>query len=463
MKDYFQDIVPPRGGDRRSRRPAAPEPEQLSDQENEVTRPEEEMSDDTLPVPAPDRSIRNVHIQSSRPRRTVEMPVAMARPARKRRRWLLWILALVTILVCAVLALIAFRPTRVTVTPRTHAISFDNTNRYTAYPSASAPAGALAYSVKIITLQESEVVASTGSTHVEDKASGQITVFNSYSSDPVKLVKNTRFATPDGHVFRAPVDIMVPGKSGSAPGKITITVIADAAGEEYNIGPFNRLTLPGLQSTPDMYANVYAQSSVAFSGGFSGDKPGVSAADQERAVAAMRSRLESKARESIAALETDGDVVFADLARITYAEDPSTPESGNMVRLRQKANISVPVFPAAAFAQAVALSVSVDAANAPIEIVPGQGYGAQLVSPATSTLGVDPIQFGLLGQAELLWQVDAPGLASALAGRDQSAFQTIVTTFPSIQEARARIQPFWATTFPSDPSKIDIVVTAGDR
>lgn len=416
------------------------------------------MSDDTLPPASSDRSIRNVQIQPSRPRRPIDIPVPQARTPRRRRKLWLWVLAIVAVLVVGILALVALRPTRVTVTPRTHAVSFDNANRYTAYPSASAPAGELAYAVKTQTLEESETVAASGTMRVEDKASGQITVYNNYSVDPVKLVKNTRFSSPDGKIFRAPSDIMVPGKIGTSPGRITVTVIADKAGQEYNGGPYSRMTLPGLQSTADMYANVYAQSSAAFSGGFVGEKPGVSVADTERAVAAMRSRLEAQARSSVEALETDGDVVFPDLSRLTYTSEPATIESGGMVRMHEKASVSVPVFPAAAFAQAVALSVSVDAATASIEVVPGDGYGAQLISAATSTLGVNPIQFGLIGKATLLWAIDAPGLASALAGRDQGAFQTIVSTFPAIEEARARIQPFWSSSFPADPSKIDIVV-----
>lgn len=459
-KDYFQDIVPPGESNNRPRRQAAPA---MSESESAPEIVAEETSDDTLPPITPERSIRNIHIQPSRPRRPIDIPVPSSERAPRRRRKLwLWILAIVAILAVAVLALVALRPTRITVTPRTHAVVFDNANQYTAYPAESATAGTLPYTVKTFELEDSETVASTGTVRSEDKASGQVTVFNTYSAAPVKLIKNTRFSTPEGHIFRAPADIIVPGKSGSTPGKITVTVIADAAGAEYNVGPFSRLTLPGLRSTPDMYTNVYAQSVSPFTGGFMGDKPGVSEADTERARAAMRNRLEEKARDGVAALQIDGDVVFADLLRITYETLPATPESDGMVRAHEKAHVSVPVFPANAFAQAVALSVSADAANSSIVMVPGAGYGASL-SVSSSTLGVDPIQFALIGKATILWQIDTAGLAAALAGRDQSAFQTIVTTFPAIQEARARIQPFWSSSFPGDADKIKVTVTDPTR
>ncbi len=461
-KDYFQDIVPPGDSEKRSRRSSfSAEPRQ--EPVPEVPVESSDFSDDTLPPITSDRSIRNVHIQPTRPRRPVEVPRETApRPPRRRKKLWLWILAAIVVLLIGVLALVALRPTRITITPRTHAVIFDNANQYTAFPAESASAGTLPYTVKTFDLEDSETVASTGTVRSEEKASGQVTVFNNYSASPVKLVKNTRFSTPEGLIFRAPADIMVPGNSGSTPGKITVTVVADKAGAEYNVGPFNRLTVPGLQSTPDMYANVYAQSASAFTGGFLGDKPGVSPADTERASAAMRNRLEEKARDGVAALQIDGDVVFSDLLRIEYETLPATPESGTMVRVHEKARVSVPVFPANAFAQAVALSVSTDAANSSIIMVPGDGYGASL-SSASSTLGIDPIQFALIGKATILWQVDTAELTAALAGRDQSAFQTIVTTFPAIQEARARIQPFWSSTFPGTPEKIKVTVTDPTR
>ena len=51
-------------------------------------------------------------------------------------------------------------------------------------------------------------------------------------------------------------------------------------------------------------------------------------------------------------------------------------------------------------------------------------------------------------------------LARTLAGRDGSAFQTIINKeFPGIKEAKARIEPFWSNTFPKDPASIRIVVS----
>ena len=460
-KDYFQDIVPPaqaaKSGEPVRRVPISPAQAEAPVVEEHVAQEEPDLN-----PPSPDRSIRNVSINPARPRRSVPdiAPTGNSgfAPAGKpgKRIWM-WGIAGVTVVIAAILLLLAVRATTVTIIPKTHAVVFDQASQFTAYPSIAAASGTLAYSIQTVQLEDSDTVSSTGTVHTEDKASGIVTVVNDFSTSPVKLIKNTRFATPDGLIFRAPADIVVPAKSGSAAGKISVTVVADEAGEKYNVGPVSKFTLPGLKSTPDMYARVYASSEKAFAGGFSGDRPGVSQSDTDKTVAAIRSRLESKVRDAAKALENISSVVFTDLVQVRYESLPSTPEARGNVRIHQKAEVVIPVFTAGNFAEAVARSVSSNTDGASMLVQPGEGYGAHLTS-ASSTLGIDPLTFSLIGKATIVWQIDPKALTEALAGRDQGAFQSIVTGFAGIQEARARIEPFWSGVFPKDPSAIRVTI-----
>src|SRR3989344_1884410 len=90
----------------------------------------------------------------------------------------------------------------------------------------------------------------------------------------------------------------------------------------------------------------------------------------QTAVSAVRTRLESKARGSVAAAA--GTVVFPDLVQITYKDEPSTPEAGGGVRIHQSAHVVAPVFPADALAQ----TVYADANGASITFTPGSGFVA---------------------------------------------------------------------------------------
>lgn len=450
-KDYFQDIVPPE--DNRPLVSMPPAAEEVSSTEEDITQ---------IPINTNNtasRSIRNIAPpQRPRPRayddvREAPVNLGASRPGRSSSRYILWGIAAVCILLLAALLFVSMRPTRVTVQPRTHTLTFSD-EVFTASPEGSVT-DALQYSVQSFELEDSEVVPSEGMVYGEDKATGNLTVYNNYQTTPLKLVKNTRFATASGIIFRTPADIVVPAKQGSTPGKIEITVVADQPGEQYNVAP-GKFTLPGLKSTPAMYAQVYAESSVAFSGGFVGERPGVAAGALENAIATVRGRLETKARESATQLDASL-IAFPGLTQIEFESLPNTTEAGGGVRIHQRARVRIPVFTEGAFAAGVGGgAVNIIDANA-VELLPGANFGAQSVGTST-VLGSGSIRFSMTGSATLVWKVDQSELQSALAGKDKSAFEAIVAGMPSIQEASARIEPFWKSTFPEDPADIKIKV-----
>jgi hypothetical protein len=475
-KGYFQDITPPSGdSDERPApppiRPAPPPP---------IPEPEEEHDDEeakSVPIrvdAGEPRGIRSIMPSRSAPRPTrmgadvregpPMPPMGRApRPPRgaSRTRYFIWGAAGIGVVVLLGLMLLALRPTTVTVTPRSHTIVLSAATPFTAYPATTAASGTLPYTVATADLEDSAVVAASATTTTTaSKASGSITVYNAYSASSVKLVKNTRFQTPDGLVFRAPADIVIPGQKGSTPGSVTVTVVADKAGAEYNAGPVSRFSLPGLANNAAMYKGVYAKSTAAMTGGASASSgPGVDPNTLASTVAQLKTNLASKAHDAALAQAGSAGMVLPDLMQVTYTNEPNTSEAGGGVRVHESAHVVIPVFPATALGATVGAAVSADSGNSPATLTPGSGFAAQL-SGKNPVLGTDPLQFTLTGQADLVWSVDTGALAEALAGRDQGAFQTIIGTFPGIEEAHARIEPFWKNTFPAKASDIHVTLTA---
>ena len=379
-------------------------------------------------------------------------------PLRARAsRSFLWGGVALALLVLGAIALVALRPTTATVVPRSHAVLFDETARFTAYPAETAVTGTLPFTIETSTFEDSQVVPAKGTERVEDRAQGSITVYNDYSSASVKLIKNTRFQTPSGLVFRAPAEVIVPGRKGSTPGQISITVFADKPGEQYNIGPVEKFTLPGLASGPE-YSKVYARSSAPTVGGFAGERPAATPAALEAAQAEIRGRLQEKALASARVRESAETFAFFDLAHLTFESLPPTTEGKEGVRIHERARMELPLFPVDKFAYVVGESVSASAESGSIVLKTGEGFGARPEGAVGEFTAGSPLSFTLRGSALLIWKVDTEELAGALAGRDKAAFQAIVKGFPGIEEAHARIEPFWKSSFPADPAAIKIKV-----
>lgn len=415
--------------------------------------------DDEPRIP-PERSIRHIEPSETRvrmSRRQPSRPPMYEEEPREKKRGGIWAAAVVSVLVLGgVVALLFLPETTVTVVPRAQTVPFDASAPFTAFPEGTAT-GTIEYTVLEQTFEDFALVPASGVEFVEQQAKGTITVFNAYSDAPVRLIKNTRFETPDGKIYRVANSIEVPGKKGTTPGTIDVSVSADQVGPSYNVGPFEKLTLPGLRSTPEMYANVYARSSAPFSGGFSGERPAVPPATLESTRAEIRNRLSEKVKTIQA---PEGSLAFPALASLTFEEIPPTQESGN-VRVGERLRVRLPVFKTATFAQAVGESVSASAEGNTIAITFSDSASASVTKPLSAeSLGTAPLEFSLSGMAQLVWQVDATGLAAALAGKDESAFQAIVGAFPSVEEARARLVPFWKSSFPKDPADIHIVTEA---
>ncbi len=474
-KDYFQDILPPQEPGKRASgrsslkrdpdvRPAAKAPEPVVEEEITETDDADTIDLRTSAIREPEldeapaeRSIRNISAPARRARDDMHDAPRFTPPAPRQKRSyraVLWVLAAVGVLAVVALLMVALRGTSVSVIPRSQTVVFDETSRFIAYPYSAGSASTLTYTTQTITLEESEPVKSTGTTRAEERASGTITVFNDSTTAPYRLVKNTRFESADGKIFRAQSDIVIPGKSGTTPGQVQVSVLAEEVGEQYNIAP-GRLTVPGLAGGSD-FTKIYAETAVAFTGGFVGERPSVSEADLAGAQAAIRGRLEQKIREAVGALNSADVMTFPEIASVTFESLPTKPENDG-ARVSEKATVVAPVIAAPELAKAVARTVAADADAATIRIVGMKDFGG-LPAMASSTPGVDPVQFTLTGQAMIIWDVNASELAQALAGRDQSAFQPIVTGFPGIQSATARIEPFWSDSFPSDATAIKVKV-----
>lgn len=508
-KDYFQDIIPPTGGDGRKVRATSArsstarthkakheEPEEqeeeivpvrrrsvpiddapaphshpsLEDSDNDPYLDDEPIEDEqeTLREEVGLRGIRNISIPSRGRSRTVpdmrQAPSLMGGPAMRpqgspSRLWI-WIVAGVLVLVLALFAILATRPSVVTVTPRSHAITFDQSTDFIAYPEASAATGTLTYSVQTIELDDSEVIpAQGGTTHVETKASGTLTVYNSFSTSPVRLVATTRFETPDHLIYRTPNDIVVPGKKGTTPGKVTVTVIADQAGEQFNIAPGVKFTVPGLKTNAPMYTGVTAEATGQFAGGFNGDRVATDPAARATAIANIRARLLESSIQKAATDAGPNGVIFYNLAQTTYQDLPDTTET-NGVGIHVRIRSLIPVLPADTFARSIGSIVTSDTDIVDLSLVGGDSFGALSSDIASSTLGTTPFHFKPTGNATLVWNVNTDELLSALAGRDQASFQSIIANFRGIESAHARIEPFWKSTFPEDKNDIKIDIKA---
>ncbi|NQV93386.1 hypothetical protein HQ403_02705 [Candidatus Kaiserbacteria bacterium] len=420
------------------------------------------IDDIILPEDRDRRSIRKVSVDRSPRRKRPELVQEVEqdlppRPPRSRRassRLGLWIISIVSLLVLVFGFSFLFSGAKLVVTPKQRTVLVDAEFKAFKNPKVNE----LGYEIITIEREGTQDVTASGEEFVKEKSSGTIVVYNNYSTANQRLIKNTRFETPEGLIYRINESITVPGKQKengvTVPGSIEVTVYADEVGEAYNIG-LTDFTIPGFEGDP-RYDDFYARSKTNMFGGFEGQKKVVSEADETKARDEIKEKLKTQLLKDVFSQKPEGFEIYEDGVFITFASLPDG-ENGDRVAVKEKAVLYGVLFERTKFAQFVAQNT----------IAGFEGGEVEILDPNTltfSVLGKDQTEpwineeflFKLGGNAHIVWDFESDQLKNDLSGKSKDALQTVLTGYPSIDEAQIVLRPFWRQTFPDNIKDIKI-------
>ena len=322
--------------------------------------------------------------------------------------------------------------------------------------TATFGSGDLPYETVTVTSSISATVPAESSETVNDPAQGNITIYNAQSVAQA-LIKNTRFESADGHIFRIHDSVTVPAGSAAAPGTVTTIAYADAGGEDYNI-PATSFTLPGLQGT-NAYTLVTAKSTDAMQGGFSGTRPSVSQATQDtqnqKSQAALLASLVAEAKTKLPA----GYDIIPGGTFPTYTPQADTSPKDGQVNVNLQGTLVAVAFPDAALAKAIATKIAGSYGGQTVHLADPNALTLTPADPTTVPTNQPTFDFKLSGNVSILWDIDQQKIAAAVAGKTRDSANLILVSFPEVAEATLQIQPFWKQTFPADPKNITVSTT----
>jgi hypothetical protein len=367
---------------------------------------------------------------------------------RKKFPWGYAVAALVVIAV-SVAAMFLTGGTKVTITPVVNAVAVNATL------SATPSSGDLPFETVTVEQVGTKEVKAEGTVEANDAAQGQITIYNAQDK-PQELIKNTRFETPDGLIFRIHDSVSVPAGTTDAPGHLDITAYADAGGASYNIGP-STFTLPGLKGGA-LYDKVYAKSTASMTGGFSGQRPSVGTATHDAAQGPIQESLKGDLATAVAGKVPDGYVLIPGAIFYTFSALPDAAGTADSVKIQVQGSATAYVFPKEALAEAIATQTVGSYAGQ--EVTLGSPDKLTFATPdgATPPDSADSISFLVSGNVNIIWVVDPTKIAGSIAGKSRDAAKTLLAGYPEIDHASLVLRPFWEGSLPSDPSKIEVVV-----
>lgn len=306
-------------------------------------------------------------------------------------------------------------------------------------------------------------VTASGQEFVERKATGKIIIYNNFSTTPQRLIKSTRFETPEGLIFRLDNAVNIPGKKivagESIPGSVEATVTADATGTKYNIS-LKDFTIPGFKSDEPRFKGFYARSISSFEGGFSGNIKKVDKTVLQSATTKLRSELDTNIK-SLANMQVPTNAVFFnDAIFTTYTTLPRSDSGETGATIHESATSTVVYFNEDKFAAYLAKSLIPNYDGSAIKITNFNN----LVFTVSNKTNTNPIQggvvtFNIKGPVHFEWVVDDLKLQKDLIGKSKKDIASVLTKYPSIVKAEAVVRPFWKTSFPTKPVSIKIILS----
>jgi hypothetical protein len=350
-----------------------------------------------------------------------------------------------------------FKSAKITITPKNETSVLDDT-----FSAKKDSTVGLGYQIVTVTDSVEKNVETTGETKVDLKARGTIVIYNSYSSQPQKLVATTRFQTPEGLVYRLLSPVSVPGSSvvggKTVAGSIEAIVEADKTGTSYNVG-LKDFTVPGLKGDPK-YTKIYGRSKTDMTGGFSGMQRTVAKDLLDRASKEMESTLKETLSKSIVSQIPNDFVLYNTSLTFKFESVSQTNNPSGGAILRKKATATAIIFDKGAISRTLLSKVLPNSVDENIKITNLNELDFAYASGTPSDINTaNNIAFSLKGSPNFVWVVDENKLKSELLGLSKKEATSVISKHSNIKEAWIETKPFWNQTIPTDPNKVNLINT----
>lgn len=363
---------------------------------------------------------------------------------------------LFTVLLALVFVVLNYFATAVVeITPITHNADINATIT----TPKEAGVGELIFNTATISEEQTKEVPATMKKDVQVKASGKVVIFNEYSKDSQRLIKNTRLESSTGKIFRIDQSVVVPGMKGNVPGSVEVLVYADAPGKEYNIGiEQDKFTIPGFKGDP-RYTKFYGKQkeNAPIAGGFKGEVKVPSEVDILAAREELKQELKKIVVEKLRSQIPQDSSFFPGSMIVKFEEVPLAFSADDVSKVSERAIATVFFFNTKMLTEKLAeLSLPDDFKGKSLSILDTTPLTFAFVDPVENIVlsDITKLKFTMSGSVVFVGDIDTEKIRTELAGKKKKDFATIITEKDNVYKANAIVRPMWKSLFPEDPSKI---------
>ena len=396
------------------------------------------------------------------PERTLRMPRFFSGMPKR----MLWSFTGIAVILFGTIIFISTGKAKIIIKPREQKVDFRmavsiSDNFSTVDPASNSIPGQIFSVSKTVT----ETFDATGEKDVAQKARGKITVYNEYSSSPQTLIATTRFeyqseaVQEKGLVFRTLKTITVPGykviNGKTTPGAVEVEVIADKAGQIYNVGS-GKFSIVAFRERGDTerYQKFYGGSTAAMKGGIVGKSKVVTDSDYGDAKKTIETSLNVQMEEAIKAQMGGLKILGADKPEIKSFESTADIDAA-------ADNFTMTIVGAVE-----TIGFKMEDLHSLIAAYLSETNNLQVLSEKLS-IEFEDMVFDAEAKTLKFEAVIGGGAYkkggnsenfSGLNGKNESEIKDYIKTLENISSARVVLSPFWVKRIPKNEQRIEVEI-----
>lgn len=297
------------------------------------------------------------------------------------------------------------------------------------------------------------------------KSRGTITVYNEYGTLPQPLVATTRFeyikdGKETGLVFRTLQTIIIPGMKVEngviIPGKINVELVADKAGQAYNV-PSGNFGIMAWREGGDTgrYKKIYGKSSDTMRGGILGKAKVVSEFDYNNAKDNLTEKIQKDIQDSLKTQSAGLELVTGLESKIDSVESTAkTDDAADMFTMTLKGSIITVGYKKEDLMTLIDDHIK---KTTGLMVVPHKlelSYKDAIMDSTNNTLEVVVTMGG-----NVYSKIDREGIVANLIGKNELQIKDYLSLNKEIDSAKVILSPFWVKKIPKNKNKIDISLT----
>lgn len=323
----------------------------------------------------------------------------------------------------------------------------------------------LGFEIMIMSGEETKSMTLTETENVSIKSSGEVTLFNEFSTASQNLLVGTFLSDNDGKTYRLNNNVKIPGYTVDSdkkiiPGSIDVPITAFLPGDAYN-GSTTDFHIVGFKGTAK-YTKIYAKAKTSLSGGRTGVVYVLSENEKAGINSATDTVIKNDLQKKLQAEVPDGYIYYP--GSITYSYNLG---DGNYYD-QPKAEVKI------AYNLSVVLLKKDDLSNAIIKnllpkITPAELKQITITDLSKLTFAfvdknqfvnkeLESVIFSLTGQVDLVWKPNTEEIKNKIVGLAKDNIKAIFDSETGISSANLKMMPPWKSSLPTDPHRISVVV-----